>query len=109
MVAILLVVHVFLAIAMISVILLQRNEGGALGIGGGGGGGMMTTRGQANLLTRVTGVFAGLFFATSLALAILAGSSNRPRSIIDAPASVPSQSAPQAPITPQIPSVPLQR
>lgn len=108
MIAVLLAIHIFLAIAMVAVILLQRSEGGALGIGGGGGGGLMTTRGQANLLTRVTGVLAALFFVTSMALAILAGSSNRPRSIMDQPAPA-TQPAPQAPAAPQVPSVPLQR
>ncbi len=105
MVPILLLIHVFLAIAMIGCILLQRSEGGALGIGGGGGG-LMTTRGQANLLTRTTGVLAALFFMTSLALAILAGSTNRPRSIMEQP---PASTLPAVPAAPQIPSVPLQR
>lgn len=113
MIAVLLAVHIFLALAMVGVILLQRSEGGALGIGGGGGGGLMTTRGQANLLTRATGVLAALFFGTSLTLAILAGSTNRPRSIMEqAPSSVPTlpqPAEPQVPAAPQVPSVPLQR
>jgi preprotein translocase subunit SecG len=56
---------------MIVVILLQRSEGGALGIGGGGSGGLMSVRGQANLLTRTTIILASLFFATSIGLTIL--------------------------------------
>lgn len=108
MIAVLLVFHLFVALALIALVLLQRSEGGALGIGGGGGGGMgglMSTRGQANLLTRVTGVVAACFFATSLGLAILAGAGNKRVSIIDRPAAT----QPAEPAAPQIPSVPLAR
>ena len=108
MIRVLLAVHIMLAIAMIGAILVQRSEGGALGIGGGGGG-LMTTRGQANLLTRVTGVLAALFFATSMALVIMAGTGNRPRSIMDQPPPSTQPAAPTAPSAPAIPSVPLQR
>ena len=71
------------------VILLQRSEGGALGIGGGGG--MMTARGQANFLTRATAVLAGLFIVTSLTLAILASHGRKSTSVLD---TVPSQGRP---------------
>lgn len=71
MATVLLVVHLMIAAALCGVVLLQRSEGGALGIGGGGGG-FMTGRGTANLLTRVTGVLAGLFFLTSIGLTLLA-------------------------------------
>jgi preprotein translocase subunit SecG len=66
-------------------VLLQRSEGGGLGIGGGGGagGGFMTARGTANLLTRVTAILAACFFATSLVLAIMAGAGRESVSIID--------------------------
>jgi preprotein translocase subunit SecG len=50
----LLVLHLMIATALVAVVLLQRSEGGALGIGGGGGGGFLTGRGTANLLTRTT-------------------------------------------------------
>src|SRR6185503_20588876 len=109
MIRVLLAVHVMLAIALIGAILVQRSEGGALGIGGGGGGGLMTTRGQANLLTRVTGVLAALFFATSMALVMMAGSSNRVRSIMDQPPASTLPAPPAAPSAPAVPSVPLQR
>ena len=108
MIRVLLAVHILLAIAMIGAILVQRSEGGALGIGGGGGG-LMTTRGQANLLTRVTAVLAGLFFATSLALVMMAGTGNRPRSFMDQPPPSTQPAAPSAPSAPAVPSVPLQR
>jgi preprotein translocase subunit SecG len=68
----LLVVHIMIALALIGVVLLQRSEGGALGIGGGGGGGFMTGRGAANFLTRVTAGLAAGFFFTSLVLSLLA-------------------------------------
>jgi preprotein translocase subunit SecG len=109
MIRVLLAVHIMLAIAMIGAILVQRSEGGALGIGGGGGGGLMTTRGQANLLTRVTGVLAALFFVTSMALVMMAGSPSRVRSIMDQPPASTQPGPPAAPSAPTVPSVPLQR
>jgi preprotein translocase subunit SecG len=106
MATVLLVIHVFLAIALVIVVLLQRSEGGALGIGGSGGG-MMSRRASANLLTRTTAVLAGLFMATSLALAFMAGNSHAPRSFMDVPVeSAPSQPAPAAPAAPAQPAQP---
>ena len=70
MTTILLIVHLLIALALVGVILLQRSEGGALGIGGGGFGGLMTGRSSANLLTRTTAVLAAGFITTSLLLAI---------------------------------------
>ena len=67
---ILLVIHIMVAFSMIVLILLQRSEGGALGMGGGGGG-FVTGRGAANFLTRTTAVLAAIFFATSIALGII--------------------------------------
>jgi preprotein translocase subunit SecG len=101
MTTILLVIHLMLAIALVSVVLLQRSEGGALGIGGGMGG-LMSGRGAGNLLTRSTAVLAGCFMATSLLLAILAGGREQPRSIIEDLA-VPPQEAPAAPAEPSVP------
>ena len=70
---VILVVHIFACIAMTVVVLLQRSEGGALGIGGGGGGGgLMSGRGAAGALVRTTMIFGGIFFATSLALTTIA-------------------------------------
>jgi preprotein translocase subunit SecG len=83
---VLLVIHSLIALALIGVVLLQRSEGGALGIGGGGsGGGFMTGRGAANFLTRVTAGLAVAFFATSLLLSIIANRSGAPRSVLEAP------------------------
>jgi len=69
----LIVLHLLIVLALIGVVLLQRSEGGALGIGGGGGGGFMSNRGTANVLTRATALLATGFFLTSLLLSILAG------------------------------------
>lgn len=79
--AALLVLHALIALALIAVVLIQKSEGGALGMGGGGG--MMTGRGTANLLTRMTTWLAGAFFATSIILALLANQGSRQRSIFD--------------------------
>ena len=69
----LIVIHLLIVLTLIGVVLLQRSEGGALGIGGGGGGGFMNNRGTANILTRATALLATGFFITSLLLSILAG------------------------------------
>ena len=103
MIAIVLVVHLFIAIALVGVVLVQRSEGGGLGIGGGTMGGLMTTRGSANLLTRVTAVLAACFMATSIVLAILSGATQEPSSVLDRPV----QEAPAQPAEPRAPSVPL--
>ncbi len=105
MIEILLIIHLFLAITLVCVVLLQRSEGGALGIGGGTMGGLMTARGSANLLTRATGFIAAGFIVTSLSLAILAARDREPGSIMDQPV----QSAPAEPAKPQGPAVPLAR
>ncbi len=82
--AIILVVHLFIAIALVGIILIQRSEGGALGIGGGGGGGgMMSSRGAANALTRTTVILAAAFFCTSLTLTMLARNTEGPGSVVD--------------------------
>jgi preprotein translocase subunit SecG len=102
MTTIILIVHLLIALALVGVILLQRSEGGALGIGGGGFGGLMTGRSSANLLTRTTAFLAAGFIATSLLLAILASHSRAPQSILDQPAA-PAPAAPQAPAEPSAP------
>ncbi|MGL4397790.1 MAG: preprotein translocase subunit SecG [Hyphomicrobium sp.] len=72
MATVLLVVHLMIAAALVGVVLLQKSEGGALGMGGGGSGGFLTGRGTANLLTRSTAMLAAAFFTTSIALTLLA-------------------------------------
>src|SRR5688572_31746214 len=83
MITVLLILHLMIAAALVGVVLLQRSEGGALGIGGGGG--FMTGRGAANFLTRITAGLAVAFFATSLLLTLLASRGDQPGSIFDTP------------------------
>jgi preprotein translocase subunit SecG len=103
MTTILLIIHLLIALALVGVILLQRSEGGALGIGGGGMGGLMSGRSSANLLTRTTAVLAASFIATSMLLAIIASNQSAPRSILDQPAAPAPAAEPAAPTTPRAP------
>ena len=71
---VILVIHLVVAGSLIGVVMLQRSEGGALGIGGGGGsaGNLFTARGVGNALTRTTAWLAVAFFCTSIALTVIA-------------------------------------
>lgn len=122
---VILVIHLIIALALIGVVLLQRSEGGALGIGGGGGGSggsLFTARGAGNALTRTTAYLAVAFFCTSIALTVIA-TQRGTGSVIDgvtpppaaatgepaAPAgdsSVLPKLAPAAPAQPQVPVSP---
>jgi len=82
MAVVILVIHLMIAIALVASVLLQRSEGGALGIGGGGGG-VMSGRGVANALTRTTTILAFAFFVTSITLTLLARNAEVPSSIFD--------------------------
>jgi preprotein translocase subunit SecG len=87
---ILLVIHLFVTLALIGVILLQKSEGGGLGMGGGGGGsqGLFTARGTANLLTRVTAVLAAIFIGLCLVMTVVSKHQiKNASSILDAPTS----------------------
>jgi len=111
MIILLFVVHVAIAMALIGVILLQKSEGGALGMGGGGMSGFMTGRSTANLLTRTTAFLALAFFVTSVLLVVLSNRVGGPRSLLDqgpAPSTqeVPAAPAPSAPAIPPKPSEP---
>ncbi len=103
---IVLVVHLFLALGLIVTVLLQKSEGGALGIGGGGGGGLVSVRGTANFLTRATAIMAGCFILTSLTLAIMAGAHNKRGINLDQPVTTEQ---PAAPAKPSAPTVPLSK
>ncbi len=112
---ILLVIHLLLAIALVGVVLLQRSEGGALGMGGGGGG-LLTGQAAGNLLTRTTAILAGAFFLTSLGLAILANHQSQAPSPFDqVPVTTPAAAKAEATKakapakTPALPSAPLAR
>lgn len=81
MLQILLVIELIVAVALVFVILIQRSEGGALGIGGGPGG-MMSARGAANMLTRVTAVLATIFVGLALVLGVVASNRGEDESIV---------------------------
>ncbi len=94
--SLLVILELFISAALIVVILLQRSEGGALGMGGGGSGlgGLFSPRGAADTLTRTTGILAILFFLVCLALNLIALRGRDEKSILDNPSPVSSQSAP---------------
>jgi preprotein translocase subunit SecG len=92
---VLIVIHLMIVIALVAVVMLQRSEGGALGIGGGSG--FMTGRGQANALTRATAWLGAAFFFTSIALTVLANTQRAPRSVFDQVQPQQQQSVPGQP------------
>ena len=92
------VIHLLIVLALVGVVLMQRSEGGGLGIGGGSG--FMTARGAANVLTRATAILATGFFITSLALGIMARYSESPTDILNRiPTTTGNQPAGQQPPT----------
>ena len=93
----LLVVHFLIALALVTVILMQRSEGG--GLTGGGPSGLMSARGAADFLTRATAILATLFILCCIALATLAAVNNR-TGTVDASAAAPAQTAPAVAPTP---------
>jgi preprotein translocase subunit SecG len=105
----LILVEVFVSAALIVVILLQRSEGGALGMGGGGSGlgGLFSPRGAADTLTRTTAILAIMFFVVCLALTMLALRGRDERSILDTAPSTTIQ--PLKPVQPGAPAVPKPR
>ena len=114
MFAFLLIVQTLIAVSLISVILMQRSEGGGLGVGGSSSG-FMTARGAADFLTRSTAVLGGMFIVLSIVMAAYAGASREPAKIDTSLAgkTAPAQTAPAQP-TPanpdqnqQAPGVPL--
>jgi preprotein translocase subunit SecG len=82
LVGLLLIVQIIVAIGLTAVILLQRSEGGALGMGGGPSG-FMTARGAGDLLTRTTGILATIFFILSIALTVVVGKERGASSVVD--------------------------
>jgi len=109
-ISLLFVIHILIAVSLVGTVLLQKSEGGALGMGGGGMSGFMTGRSTANLLTRTTAGLAAAFFATSILLVVLNSPTKgtTPRSFIDeGPA--PGAPAAPAPAVPAEPTAPLAR
>ena len=101
---IVLVIHLMVAAALVGVVLMQKSEGGALGIGGGGMSNFMTGRGTANVLTRATAILAACFMLTSLVLVILPQLGGQRASIL--PQSAPTQQVPAVPAAPAAPAKP---
>jgi preprotein translocase subunit SecG len=97
---VIIVIHLMIVVVLIGAVLLQKSEGGGLGMGGGAG--FMSSRGTANLLTRTTAVLAMGFFVTSLLLSWLAGLNRAPSSIISTQTPA-SQSQPAGGATPVAP------
>ena len=100
MIVLLFVIHVAIAVSLVGVILLQKSEGGALGMGGGGMSGFMTGRSTANLLTRTTAFLAIAFFCTSVLLVVLSNRTGAQRSLIDQGPVPSTQETPSAPVSP---------
>jgi preprotein translocase subunit SecG len=121
MFAFLLIVQTLIAVALIGVILMQRSEGGGLGVGGSSSG-FMTARGAADFLTRSTAILGGLFIVLSIVMAAIAGATREPTKIDTSLAGklaptqqqtqpAPAQPTPAQPANPnqtqQAPAVPL--
>src|SRR4029079_17994860 len=116
MFAFLLIVQTLIAVALISVILMQRSEGGGLGVGGSSSG-FMTARGAAYFLTRATAVLGGMFIVLSIAMAAIAGATREPVKIDTSLAGKTSPAQQTQPVQPaptttpdqnqQAPAVPL--
>ena len=104
----LLVLELFIAIALIVFVLLQRSEGGGLGMGGGSSnmGGLFSPRGAADTLTRTTAILAGMFFLTCIGLNLLALHGRDRTSILDSAPASTAPAKPAAPAAPATPSVP---
>lgn len=109
--AVLIVFELLVAVALIVTVLLQRSEGGALGMGGGGSGlgGLFSPRGAADTLTRTTAILAALFFLTCLGLNLLALRGRNEKSFLEGPvpsSTLPAQKAPAPVPTSPGPGVP---
>lgn len=109
MIQVVLVIQLIVTISMIGLILIQRSEGGGLGIGGGGLGGMASPQSTANALTKATAVCAAIFFIANMALAVMAegrsgaGSISDHLSKIQATQTAPAEAAPAEEKAPSVP------
>jgi len=115
----LLIVQTFVAASLVGVILMQRSEGGGLGVGGSSSG-FMTARGAADFLTRSTSILGGAFIVLSIVMAAIAGATREPTKIDTSlsgktatptqqqqPAQRPAQPGQTAPQKDALPTVPL--
>ena len=101
---VLLVILLILALALIAIVLLQRSEGGGLGIGGGGGG-VMSARGAATALGKVTWALGIAFLAMSLAMTIVSARNAADSSVIDRVGDTAPATEDGAPVTPALPGL----
>jgi len=83
LIGILLTINIIVCIALIGFVLLQRSEGGALGMGGGGAGNFMTARGAGDFMTRMTWILFSVFLVVSLVLTVLTGRIGGADSVVD--------------------------
>ena len=106
MYAVLLVIQLVVSIALVAVILMQKSDGGALGIGGGSGGGLFSPRSAGDALTRTTTILAVVFFVTSMALTLLALHGRPQGSILSTPAAPVTAPAGKPSGLPEVPGIP---
>ena len=93
----LLIVQTLIAATLVAVILMQRSEGGGLGVGGSSAG-LMTARGAADFLTRATAILGGIFIVLCILMAAYAGASRETQTVDTSLAQQPAQQAPVAPV-----------
>jgi preprotein translocase subunit SecG len=103
MFAFLLIVQTLIGAALVGVILMQRSEGGGLGVGGSSSG-FMTARGAADFLTRSTSILGGIFIVLSIVMAAIAGATRTPAKIDTSLANVAAPVARSPPATPATPA-----
>jgi preprotein translocase subunit SecG len=110
MFAFLLIVQILVAVSLIGVILMQRSEGGGLGVGGSSSG-FMTARGAADFLTRATAILGGTFIVLSIVMAAIAGATRQPIKIDTSLANtaIPADQTKPAPAQPAAPAQPQQQ
>ena len=99
---VLLIIQLIISIILTGLILIQRSEGGALGIGGGGGGGLMSGRSATTSIARVTAILGAIFIINCLALSVVYEIENRDSSVLDDPAAVIQTETPPAAPTPRL-------
>ncbi len=99
MTTVILTIHFLISVALVATVLMQRSEGGALGIGGGPGS-LMSGRGAANVLTRATAILGALFFTTSILLTVVPNLGARKDSVV---IGAPATSLPSGPAVPAKP------
>ncbi|MCB1802598.1 MAG: preprotein translocase subunit SecG [Gammaproteobacteria bacterium] len=108
--SVLVIVHLFLAIGLVGLILIQHGKGADMGaaFGSGASASVFGSRGASNFLSRTTGILAAAFFVTSLALAYFAMNTSEPETLMESvpPAAQVETLAPETPVVPDLPDVP---